>query len=255
MLKGGRSYDQFMACMLPILFNLFSRSNHEQEQRVKLYLAHILQVHDEYLKNLKKRLGREAIEIARDYPPTDNMDVSVGLIRKCNRIVKRIDNDVDSDDWDNLKEAMSIVDIPQPQRETLRITTDSAHVAFNQLSNFRRHIEEKHKLYYSPLQTMYQFMAYGSHVSKGYVLLLRNRTHDGCIQDLESVIRHLRRVTLDMRKAILHTVFRHAPTIPPDIVRAVLRARRNDLHIGYQDPQKLHIYEAELHLVLKSNLL
>ena len=46
-----------------------------------------------------------------------------------------------------------------------------------------------------------------------------------------------------------------APTIPPDIVRAVLRARRNDIHVGYQHAQKLAIYEAELDLVLKSNLL
>ena len=238
MLRGGRNYSEFMAHMLPVFFNLFTKQTHDQEDRLlKPYLAHILQVHDEYLHHLKKRLGADANRIARDYPKTNAADVSLRLIRCCNKILKEIEGDKDKDDWDLLVRKMSIVDIPQPQLDILTRTTEAAFRAWQELISFIQSVGEKPKIYYSPFQAMYQFMAYGSHLSKGYVLLLRNRRRESK-GDFDCAIRHLRRVTLDMRKSILITIFKHAPAIPPDIVRAVLRARRSDMRIGYQDPQK-----------------
>lgn len=255
MLRGGRRYDLFILHMLPLFWNLFTKTTLAQQDRIlKPYLMYILHVHNEYLYHLKKRLGPDARKIAKRYPRTNVPDPSVGLLLSCNEVIKEIEGDKGKDRWQQLKQKMSVVDIPQPQKKILTDTTEAACQAWDQLLGFVDSVKGKSKIYFSPYQATYQFMAYASHLSKGYVLRLENRTKEST-QSFDSALRHLRRVTLDMRKSILTTVFAHAPTIPVDLVRDVLEARRADTNLDYQDGRKLKLYAPEVASALASNLL
>lgn len=253
MLRGTRDYAGFRSSVLPLITNLWTPLSPEQEKVViEVFFAHILEVHQKYLEQLKKRMGKEGLLKAAGYPDAENEKATVSLIRRCNGVLRDIDGSKLVDDYDMLrKQAGKPVVIPEELPEAF----EEAKQAFADLEHFFDRYYKVCMIHHSPLKSIHQFMAYASHLARGYVKHIRGKEAEGK-QDFASAVRHLKRVTLDMRKSILITVFKNtAKQIPASFCKSVLSNRDQELVDGLHTPDKLHMYKSEVVQVLSHDWL
>ena len=126
------------------------------------------------------------------------------------------------------------------------------HGAYQRLNEFcvlceRKKVEPFHSLN----QSMTEVREFLTHLSRGYLFFL-SEDEEKSQKDFEAGLFHLKRATLDMRKSVLTTIFKHSKRrFPCDLFSSIMQARQNEVFLAPHEDGKIRIYKQEVDRLLE----
>ena len=258
LIRGGvRSYKDFKDFALHFTLNVLT--DPPEEQDLKRFLQYIGAVQFQYFSHLRK-LGLSTLQAEGDFLDLHENEATRSAIQDNQRVISSCDDSPVPDElYDDLVSGTDLpYHAPQHLVKPLKIGILEATEAYYLLVAFYARCEEKAiKPHHSLDQCMFDFSAFLTHFSRGFVFSIQGGEVKKESQgELRGAVSHLKRVTLDMRKAMITTIFRSViggklDALPREITLKVLAARHHDLEIASEDDRKLLVYKDELQQVLK----
>jgi len=260
LVRGGvRSYEDFQKYALPFALDVLARK--PEERRLRAFFQYIAEVQFQYFCHLKN-FQLTPHPAAGQFIDHHEVDVTIDGFRHNHRILSSMDgsdaNAADTEYGFLMANVMRPFEIPPDIEKSIQLGLTHALTAHQKHVNFRRKciLKGAIKVHHSLEQCMFDFMAYLTHFSRGNVFSI-HRDDDAGVKDVKAATSHLKRVTLDMRKAIITTIFQNVlrsnfDPLPDQLLKRVFRAREHELDLHSEDDAKLAVYEHVLDDVLRA---
>jgi hypothetical protein len=243
--RSARAYGDFRRHALPFVINLFANEPEEmRRQFINNFVRYICQIQWNYRNTLHER----GLRSKEPFFGTETELLEFKHIVQNHRTLSVMDgtDPADADfkmNIDRLREWR----VPEQPYKDIQVAIPQAHEALRQLERFcETCCERSIKPFQNPDQVMAEFMEFLTHVSRGCLFHLRNK-EEIASNDFSAAVVHLKRNILDMRKAIVATIFmKYGGRIDPKLLKRLLAVRQEELSCGPLDAKKMHLYKDEV---------